>query len=141
MNAINSFIVSFCGGCILLGFLYMLCPSGNMSAPVKYIFCLCFVCLITATVISLPKPDFSNFDSDDERQVLTEQNTAVTAQLIFSEALRKQNINFRKIEVDTNKLGDNSITISKVTVYTNHPAQDIIQILDPDGYEVVVINE
>ncbi|MBQ8740925.1 MAG: hypothetical protein IJY79_05205 [Clostridia bacterium] len=141
MEGLNSFIISFCGSCILLGFLYMLCPSGNMSASVKYIFCLCFVCCVVGTAVSIPSPDFSCFDEAESYEILTEQNTAVTAQTVFSEALRQQNINFRKIAVDTNKTSDGSIIISKVTVYTDELPQKIYEIIDSDSYEVEVINE
>ena len=141
MDGFNSFIISFCGSCVLLGFLYMLCPSGNMSAPVKYIFCLCFVCCVVGTAISIKPADFSVFDETKSSEILTEQNTAVTAQAVFSEALTQQNINFRKITVDTNKLLDGSIIISRITVYTAESPQRVMQVIDSDSYEVVVINE
>lgn len=141
MMGINHFIISFCTGCVLLGFLYMLCPSGNMSAPVKYVFCLCFVCCVIGTALSIPSPDFLEFEKIGNTDILTEQNTAVTAQSVFGEALRQQNISFRKITVNTNKLQDGSIFISKVTVYTSEPTQNVLAVLDSDSYEVVVINE
>lgn len=141
MEGLNSFIISFCGSCILLGFLYMLCPSGSMSAPVKYIFCLCFVCCVVGTAVSIPSPDFSYFDQTESGEILTEQNTAVTAETVFGEALRRQNINFRKITVDTNKMSDGSIIISKVTVYTDELPQKIYTVISTDSYEVEVINE
>ncbi len=141
MEGLNSFIISFCGSCVLLGFLYMLCPSGSMSASVKYVFCLCFVCCIVGAAVTLPSPDFSYFDAVQGGEILTEQNTAVTAETVFSEALRQQNINFRKIAVDTNKTDDGSIIISKVTVYTDEQPQKIYAVIDSDGYEVEVINE
>lgn len=141
MNNISSFIISFCVSCILLGFLYMLCPSGSMSQSVKYVFCLCFVCCVIGTVAALPKPDFSYFESADTTEILTEQNTAVTAQSIFAEALYQEGINFTKIIVDTNKLNDGSIVISKVTVYTSESQQKIDAVIGSDSYEVDVINE
>ena len=141
MSGINSFIISFCGSCVLLGFLYMLCPSGNMSAPVKYIFCLCFVCCVLGTAFSIKPPDFSEFDKTESTQLLTEQNSAVAAQAVFTQALKQQNINFRKITVDTNKMTDGSIIISKITVYTSDSPQKVLEVIDSDSYEVVIINE
>ena len=141
MQEINSFVISFCSGCILLGFLYMLCPSGNMNAPVKYIFCLCFVCCIIGVIVGIKPPDFTAFDKVSNQQILTEQNTAITAQSIFAEALKKQNINFRKITVDTNKMSDGSIIISRITVYTSEASQRIKDVLGCDSYEVIVVNE
>lgn len=141
MNGLSSFIISFCGSCVLLGFLYMLCPSGSMSAPVKYVFCLCFVCCVIASVLTIPQPDFSYFDKANNAEILTEQNTAVTAEMVFGEALRQSNVNFRKISVETNKMSDGSIIISKVTVYTTESAQKVGEIIGSDSYEVCVINE
>lgn len=141
MQEINSFIISFCTSCILLGFLYMLCPSGNMSAVVKYIFCLCFVCCVITIVIQIKPPDFSMFNETKNTEILTEQNTSVTAQMIFGEALKKQDISFRKIMVDTNKIDDGSIIISRITVYTNESLQRVTEVLGCESYEVIVINE
>lgn len=141
MNGINSFIISFSSSCILLGFLYMLSPSGNMSASVKYIFCLCFVCCVVGTALSIKQPNFSLLQKSQNAEMLTEQNVAVTAQMIFSEALTQKNINFRKITVDTNKLADGSIVISRITVYTTEPQYEVVEVIKSDSYEVVVINE
>lgn len=141
MNGINSFIISFCGSCILLGFLYMLCPSGSMSASVKYIFCLCFVCCVIGAAFSIKLPDFSQFDKVGDVEILSEQSAAVTAQMVFGEALTQKNINFRKITVDTNKLSDGSIIISRITVYTSEMPQLVTKAIESDSYEVVVINE
>ena len=141
MSGINSFIISFCSSCILLGFLYMLCPSGSISGSVKYVFCLCFVCCVLGGTVSVKMPDFSTQSSKNNTEILTEEKVSTTAQMVFSEALIQQNINFRKIIVDTNKLQDGSITISRISIYTNEPSQKINEIIGSESYEVVVINE
>lgn len=141
MQGLNSFIISFCGSCILLGFLYMLCPSGTMSKSVKYIFCLCFLCCVIGASATIQMPDFSYFDSSKQDDILTEQNAAVTAQTVFCEALVSSDIDFRKIVVETNKMNDGSIIINKVTVYTNESVDVVNQAIGSDSYEVCVINE
>ena len=141
MNAIKGFIISFCSSSIVLGFLFMLCPSGSISKSVKYIFCLCLMCCVVASASMLKEPDFSFFSKDSQGEILTEKNVAVTAQMIFSEALTKEKINFRKITVDTNKLADGSITIDKVIVYTSESLITITQLIGSESYEVIVINE
>lgn len=141
MNTITSFIVGFCGSCILLGFLYMLCPSGSMSASVKYVFCLCFICCVIGSAFSIPSPNFEMFDDARSQDILTEQNVSVTAQTVFGEALKAKNINYRKIVVDTNKMPDGSIVIIRVTVYTNESPQRVNEVIGSDSYEVVLINE
>lgn len=141
MNGLVTFITSFCVSCIVFGFLFILCPSGSMSSSVKYIFGLCFVCCVIASVATIQKPDFSFFEKSSSKEILTEQNTAVTAQMIFGETLRQQNINFTKVQVKTNKLSDGSIVIEQVTVYSDDDFSKIIQAIGSDSYEVCIINE
>lgn len=141
MNNLSVFMICFCSSCILLGFLYMLCPSGSMENSVKYVFCLCFLCCVVSCVTNLKSIDFSIFESASDTEIITEQSASVTAQKVFTQALVDQNINFKKITVDTNKLSDGSITISKVTVYTDASAEQIIKAIGSDSYEVDVVNE
>ena len=141
MNSITSFVVSFCGSCILLGFLYMLCPAGSINGAVRYVFCLCFICCIIGAATNVSSIDFLSVNEVESDTVLSEQNVNVTAQMVFGEALKAANINFRKIEIDTNKLGDGSIVISNVTVYTNEASQKVLDAIGSDSYEVRVVNE
>ncbi|MDO4608694.1 MAG: hypothetical protein Q4B40_05840 [Clostridia bacterium] len=141
MNGINAFITSFCVSCIVLGLLFILVPKGALNKSVKYIFSLCFVCCLISSVVALPKLDFSDFDVVRNREMVTEQNAQMTAKAVFGEALKSQNINFKKITVDTNKPSDSSIIISKVTVFTDHDAEKIVDVIGSTEYEVVVINE
>ena len=142
MNALSSFLMSFSSSCVLLGFLYMLCPSGSMAKPIKYVFCLCFMCCVISSVAAVSRLQFPeiNIKSSGNYQV-TETTAAATAQMIFEEALSRENINYRKITVYTDKLPSGSIIISKVIVYTSHTADEIYRVLSPEGYNVEVINE
>ncbi len=141
MNTVNSFITSFCVSSIILGLLFVLVPKGALNKSVKYIFSLCFVCCIVGSAVGLKAPDFSAFEAMHNQQIITEYDASSAAQAVFCEALNSQNINFRKITVDTNKLTDGSIIISKVTVYTSDNAKKIIDAIGSDSYEVVIINE
>ncbi|MBR3969189.1 MAG: hypothetical protein IKJ93_06340 [Clostridia bacterium] len=141
MQILSSFITGFCVSCVLLGVLYMLCPTGSISSSVKYVFCLCFVCCIVATATTFPKIDFSQFEKHYNNELLTEENAAFYSKEVFSEALRQEKINFEKIDVYTNKLKDGSIVINRVEIYSNQDASKIKQIIGSKDYEVVVINE
>ena len=141
MNNLSAFAVSFCSSCILLGFLYMLCPAGSMEKSVKYVFCLCFLCCVLGCVTNLKSIDLSAFDTTSKSEIITDQSASITAERVFAQALTDKNIDFKKITVDTNKLSDGSITISRVTVYTCASAEQITQVIGSDGYEVNVINE
>ncbi len=141
MNNFSNFIIGFCTCSILLGFLYMLCPQDKLKSSVKYIFCLCFLCCILSSIGSISKLDLGQLKSSYSTPILTEQSASVAAQTVFSRALIDKNINFTKIAVDTNKLPNGSITISKVTVYTAEKLEIIKSILGSNSYEVCVINE
>ncbi len=141
MNGISTFIISFCVSCIVLGILFILVPDGALNKSVKYVFSLCFVCCLIGSVITLPQPDFSIFSAARNIDTVTLQNAQTTATAVFCEALKSQNINFKKIEVDTNKRNDGSIIISKVTVFSDQNAEKIIEVIGSDNYEVVIINE
>ena len=141
MNNLSSFLVSFCSACILLGFLFLLCPKDKLNSSVKYVFCLCFLCCVLSGVVDFPKLNLSQLDTAASNAVLTEQSAAAVAQSVFAEALTQQNINFSKISVDTNKLSNGSITISRVTVYSAESAELIVSVIGSDSYEVCVINE
>lgn len=141
MNGFKNFVTCFSSGCIIFGFLYMLCPKGNMSKSVKYIFSLCFICCIVTAGIGISNADFDFFETVPDTEILTEQTAAFTAQSVFEETLIWQDIVFKKITVDVNKTADGSIIISKVTVFTNETQEKIASVIGSDSYEVVVINE
>lgn len=136
----SGFVTAFCTGCIALGALYILVPSGNISKAVKYAFALSFLCLVIFSAfkisnISLPEFSTENRDFGDEKM------SAATAQIIFSEALTHENINFIKITVFTDKSETGGISISKVLVYTAEPYEKVYSVIGSDAYSLVVINE
>lgn len=142
MSGISSFIMAFCVCLVLLGFLYILCPSGSMSKPVKHVFCLCFICCMLSCGAGLKSIDFSEFSFDDSKQqIITEEMSAETARQVFASALTKSGIDFKKITVHTNKLDDGSISISKVAVFTSASPDAVKAVLDSVDFEVEVINE
>ena len=141
MQVLSSFLTGFCVSCVLLGVLYMLCPSGNISSSVKYVFCLCFVCLVLTSAVSLPYVDWLRFENQNSSELITEQNADFYSKQVFSEALRQENVNFEKINVYTNKQSDGSIVINRVEIYSDQDAAIIKRIIGSKDYEVVVINE
>lgn len=141
MGNFSSFMISFSSSCLLLGFLYMLCPSSNMKSPVKYVFGLCFLCCILNCVTDISKWDIGDLKWSSSSEIITEQNAEVTSLSIFEQALKAADIKFTKISVDTNKLRDGSITINRVTVYTAASFDEVVATIGSDSYEVIVINE
>lgn len=139
----NGFFISFCTGCILIGALQMLCPEGNISKSVKYIFSLIFI-LITISAanipiksidFSLPDIDYSDFDVTDMQKV--------SAEYVYSYTLKSQNINFSKISVFTDNSEDDGIVITKVIIMSNESHEKIFEALGilAENREVEIVNE
>ncbi len=136
------FFISFCTGCILIGALCILCPDGNISKPVKYVFSLIFlIIIISAANIPFKQIDFSAFSP--ATSINTEQMEINSAKYVFSHALTSAEINFSRIDIFTDKSDDDSIIITKVAIATDHPREQVIKALGilAENREVEVINE
>ena len=139
MSEISSFIISVSAASVLLSAVYILCPEGKLKAPLKYTFSLVFLCCVCAlssigraTDIDLTLKPADSVDKAHAESV---------AHSIFASALKDEDIEFKKIEVLSDKLPDGSISISKVTVWTRENSQKITDVIGSDAYEVVVKNE
>ncbi len=139
MNGISSFIISVSAASVLLAAVYILCPEGTLKAPLKYTFSLAFLCCICA-LSSIGQSIDVDF-SLKSAQTPDKAHAESVAHSIFVSALREENVEFKKIEVLSDKLGDGSISISKVTVYSSESPQKITDVIGSDAYEVVVKNE
>ncbi len=139
----TQFITSFCVGSVLIGSLYIICPKGNISKQIKYIFSLIFlIIIISAANVPLKSVDFDTLSPKDI-QIDTEALETRAAEYVFSYTLKKQNINFQKISIFTDKTEDGSIVITKVVVVTKEPPQKVTNALAGllDNREVEIINE
>lgn len=140
----TQFFISFSTGCILIGALYILCPEGNIAKPIKHIFSLVFlIIIISAANIPLKNIDFSipavSFDNSENYK----QMQISSAEFVFGEALKSQNINFSKISIFTDKTDDDSIVITKVVIVSNDNREKILNALGglSENREVEIINE
>lgn len=139
----TQFFTAFCTGCILLGLLYIICPEGNISKPIKYTFSLVFLCLI----ISAANIPFKNISLESitpiNGQLDSNEMQISSAEYVFTFTLNKQNINFSDIEIFTDKSDDGSIVITKVVIVSNEPRENIIKALGElaQNREVEIINE
>ena len=143
MNYLNSFLMSFCVSAIFIGAVFLICPSGKMSKPVKYILTLVFtVVIITSVTNKNLNFDFSGFETptvDTDGEELKIQS----AEYVLGEVLRQNGVNFSKITVCTTKAEDSSIVISKVIIFSQERDEKILDALSEivKNYEVEIINE
>lgn len=140
----TQFFISFSTGCILIGALYILCPEGNISKPIKHIFSLVFlIIIISAANVPLKNIDFSmpTVTANDNENYTQMQISS--AEYVFSETLKSQNINFSKISIFTDKTDNDSIVITKVVIVSNDKSEKILNALGGlcENREVEIINE
>jgi hypothetical protein len=142
MNYITSFLTAFCVSSVFIGCLHIICPEGNISKPVKYLFSLLFIVIIlssakifTGTKIDLNIPTV-NMESQDELQISS-------AKYIFSYVLNSNGINFSEITVCTDKSDDSGIVISKVIIHTDCQKEKVLTALGElsKNREVEIIND
>lgn len=139
----TQFFTAFCTGCILLGLIYIICPEGNISKPIKYTFSLVFLCI----VISAANIPFKNISLDNiipaDNQTESYEMQISAAEYVFSYTLKNQNINFSDIEFFTDKSENGSIVISKVVIVSNHQKDEIVKALGElaQNREVEIVNE
>lgn len=143
MNFLSSVLITFCAACVFIGALYMLCPDGVMSKPVKYILGLCFlITVISAAGITVKTPviDFSLPETVTED---TESLEIASAEYVYSYLLTAANIDFSQITVCTDKSDDGSIIINKVIIRSDCQREKIIEALGEaaKNHEVEIINE
>lgn len=143
MNFLSSVLITFCAACVFIGALYMLCPDGVMSKPVKYILGLCFlITVISAAGITVKTPDI-DFSLPETVTEDTESLEIASAEYVYSYILTAANIDFSQITVCTDKSDDGSIIINKVIIRSDCQREKIIEALGEaaKNHEVEIINE
>lgn len=143
MNSFNSFIVTVCACCILIGILYIISPNGEISKTVKYLLSLVFIITVVgATKITVKTADL-DFTVSQSEDISSEQLQISAAEYVYSYALTENGINFREITVCTDKSEDGSIVISKVIIYSDCEKEKIMQALGSNAEirEVEIVNE
>ena len=97
----TQFFISFSVGCILIGALYILCPNGNISKPIRYVFSLIFlVIIISAANIPLKKIELPKAQTASTESSVTDMQISA-AEYIYTYTLTANEINFSKIYFNT----------------------------------------
>lgn len=143
MSYITNLLTAFCAACVIIGALYMLCPDGALSKPVKYLLGLVFLLsIIAASGIRVAKTDsvFPPFEPTHPDSALLD---SASAEFAYGICLEKAGIDFSEITVCTDKSDNGSIIISKVIIRSECKREEILAALGEaaENIEVEVINE
>lgn len=142
MNYLSSFFIAFCVSSIFIGAVFILCPTGQMSKSVRFVFSLVFTLIIISSALKINfnfdfTPDTNGIGSNAEA---IEKSSAV---YVYSECLKQNKIDFSEISVLTTKTDDGRIVISKVLIFSKEEKNKILSALSviAQNLEVEVINE
>lgn len=123
------FFTAFCTGCILIGSLYIICPEGNISKSVKYVFSLAFL-LIIVSAANIPFNEINiDFITQNTDSLNYNEMQIAAAEYVYAYTLNKANINFRKIYICTDNSTSDSIEISKVVIVSDEEHSKILDAL------------
>ena len=125
-------------GVLSLSLLSMLVPSSEKT--LKYVVSVVFLCMITLPIIKAV-PTFKAKSIKIEEQDTTENVLALktkTVELLISDILKRNNIEFNKITVFANISKDYSITIKQVEIISNQDANKILSALKELEFEKVI---
>ncbi len=140
--SLNSFFISFCVSAIFIGFVFIICPNGQMKNSVKYILSLVFTLIIISSALKVDFDlDFKPNTSDI--QATTQAIDEATACYVYKTCLKASKIEFSKISVLTTKNDDGSIVISKVLIFSKEDKSKILNSIEgiTQNLEVEIINE
>lgn len=143
MSEIKSVILGLCIASISLGSMYMLRPSGATEKSVRLSFAVIFLSLLVVSLSNLLKTDFNgikftfnSFSNDYSENIVSTQ-----AEFLCQEILKEKGIDFKGIEIFTDKTEDGSISIKRITVEsTAEPdaiKNSIAAVIATDGVEVI----
>lgn len=139
MNSIFSFISAFCVGAVVIGALHLLLPEGAMKKPVKYVFSVCFICLIAALFPLSLNIDFST-GAESIKAYTYDVNEAVTM-LTVKTALSKAGITYSDVKIFSERDIEGNIVFLTVEVYTLEPESKVKNAIESENIKVSVINE
>lgn len=143
MNFLTQFLTAICAACIFIGALYMLCPNGSMSKPVSFALSLVFVISVLAACRLTVWSDISQISISAPTAATGEEGLVISAEYVYSTALKAAGINFSKVSVLSHKNETGGISISKVIVVSSESEAKIMSALygRAENIEVEIINE
>lgn len=143
MNYLSSFLTAVCASAVFIGALYMICPDGSINKSVTYLLGLVFIlCVTAASGVTVKNADF-NFQTQTVSADSHNDSLIKAAEFVYKSSLKSAGIDFKEITVCTNNFDKDRISISKIRIVSNCPAEKIKVALGEaaKAYEVEIINE
>lgn len=142
MNGLNALVLSLCTSFVFIGVLFIIAPEGNMKKSVSFLLSLVFlISIVSLSGIGIKKIDI-NFEFK-ESEIENDDLKVSAAKIYYKTLLENAGLEYKNIEIITNKSPDGDISIIKVLINTSENAQAIRQLISENSsdVEVEIINE
>lgn len=138
METIKEIAATVSVSAVLIGSVYIICPSGQMSRPMKYVAGLIILlCIITPFMSA--SFNIERTEADINFSISAEQMLIKQTEYVALEVLREHGIEPKKIEVSMDIMDDGGISIYRIHLYGVSDSRAVGLLNDSiNGCEVVI---
>ncbi len=140
MSRLMQGIFGICAALVFMGAVQIISPQRAMKKSINFILGVVFVLSLLVPVFSLKDVNLS-FELPETSVESANELSVYTADYLVRAALNGAGIKFEKLEIITDILEDNRISITKVSLVSNYPKEQIAgalkEIVAPDRVEVL----
>lgn len=140
METVRNIATSVSVSAVIIGAVYIICPSGVMKRSAEYIIGLVMLC---ALLIPVTGADFKSVATSAERDFTVQAGGMLSSQAeyIVKNLLEGENITFGEITAKTDISCDGDIIISSVTITGVSDPAAAERLLSPYCSEVIIKND
>lgn len=141
METVRELSTGVCASAVILGAVYVICPNGKMSGPVKYVMGLIMMlCVLSPFFTS--SFSFSRTAEEADLKISAEGMMTAQTEYVVSELLEDNGISVDKIKVYMDISKNGSISIYRIKLYgvSSDTAKALLE-KSMNGCEVILENE
>lgn len=140
MSRLMQAIFGICAALVFIGAVQIICPQKSMKKSVNFILGIVFVLSLIVPAVGL-KGVSLDFKLPEAVSQNTSELSSYTAEYIVRAVLDSAGIKYENLSVTTDILEDKRISITKVTLVSAHPKEQIAdalkEIVEKDRVEVL----
>jgi len=140
MSKIMQMIFGICAALVFIGAVQIICPQKSMKKSINFILGVVFVLSLITPAFAL-KGVSLDFKLPEVASESTGELSSYTAEYLVRAVLDSAEIKYENLSVTTDILEDKRISITKVTLVSAHPKEQIVdalkEIVEKDRVEVL----
>lgn len=143
MDDFKSIILGLCIASVGLGIIYMLKPAKTLEKSIRFSFAVVFLCITVICIASFLKVDFKEIsvNAADYSKNAEEKILCLQARHLSEQILKSNSLDFKEIEIFTDKTDNGDIIIKRITVKSEAEPKlirdSITAVIETCGVEVI----